>query len=209
LTSFSARKQAERSPLLRTYLLAALMIVLYLLPWVVNPAVSLTPNGYELAEWTSLHPVVRGTNPTLITSLLLRLPLVCIPLMIVFSTRRGILPILCVLTVSAGLLPPSLVQATNDPNSSQQVGLVIATLVIGAIGFSGTLRDARRWITAAIALVGVVACVIGLAQGIDLMQGFKLPAQVGLGGAALAVAFAIAAVAYAYDAATRKQTGQR
>lgn len=185
------------------------MLVLYLLPWIVNPAVSLTPNGYELAEWTSLHPTVRGANPPLVTSLLLRLPLVCIPLLVVFSTRRGVFPALILLIVSAGLLPPSLLQATSDPNSSQQAGLVIATVVIGALGFSGFLRDAHRWIAVGIALVGGIACVFGLAQGVDLMRGFNLPAQIGLGGAALAAVFGIATAGYAYTAATRKQTGQR
>ncbi len=193
---------------MRIYVIAALMIALYLLPWVVNPAASLTPNGYELAEWTSLHPAVRGANPPLVTSLLLRLPPVCTALLVAFTARRGVIPMLVVLVISAGLLPPELLQATNDPNSAQQGILALVTLIGSGIGFSGVLPKARRWIALVIALVGGVACVIGLVQGMDLMHGFNLPAQVGLGGVALALAFAIAA-AGAYNAATIKQTGQR
>lgn len=181
------------------------MVVLYLLPWVVNPAASLTPNGYELAEWTSLHPAVRGASPPLMTSLLLRLPLVCIALVVAFTTRRSIVAAMFVLVVSAGLLPPELLQATGNPNSTQQGALALITLIGGMVGVSEILPRTRRWVASAIAVVGGVACVVGLAQGVDLMRGFTLPAQIGIGGAVLAVVFAAAA----YDAATRKQTGQR
>ena len=190
---------------MRIYIVAALMVVLYLLPWVVNPAASLTPNGYELAEWMSLHPVVRGGNPPLLPSLLLRLPLVCVALLLAFTTRRSVIAAAIVFIVSAGLLPPELLQATGNPNSSQQGALAIITLIGGAIGISGVLPRFRHWIATVIAVMGAVCCILGLVQGIDLMRGFNLPAQIGFGGAALSVVFLVVA----YDAATRKQTGQR
>jgi hypothetical protein len=185
------------------------MFGLYLLPWVVNPEASLTPNGYELAEWTSLHPVVRGGNPPLVPSLLLRLPLVCIPLVVAFSARqRSPLAALLVLVVSAGLLPPELLQASGNANSSQQGVLALVTLIGGMIGVSGILPKVRRWIATGAALVGAIASVLGLAQGVDLMRGFNLPAEIGLGGVALATAFALTAAASVY-LITTKQTGQR
>ena len=180
------------------------MFALYLLPWVINPAASLTPNGYELAEWTSLHPAVRGASPPLMTSLLLRVPLVCIALAAAFTQRRGILPALIVLIVTAGLLPPELLQATGNPNSQQQGALALLTSIGGAIGLSGVLPRYRCWIAVAIGLAGAGASIVGLLQGVNLMRGFNLPAQIGLGGAALAVTFLIAAGGIAAN-----QTGQR
>ena len=55
-----------------------------------------------------------------------------------------------------------------------------------------------------IALVGAAASLFGLLQGVELMRDFELPAQIGLGGAALAAVFAIAA-----GGIVTKQTGQR
>lgn len=182
---------------MRIYALIALMFGLYLLPWVVNPAVSLTMNGYELAEWTSLHPVVQASNPPLLTSFLLRLPLVCIALLAAFTSSTSawtnrIIPGLIVLVVAAGMLPPELIQATDNPNSRQQGILALVTLIGGGIGLSGVLPRYRKWAAAGIAMVGAVASITGLAQGVELLRGFELPVQIGIGGAGLAAAFVIA-----------------
>jgi hypothetical protein len=189
---------------LRLYLAVALMFALYLLPWLVNPAVSLTPNGYELAEWTSLHPAVRGAEPPLLTSLLLRLPLVCLALVVAFTTRRGILPLIVVLGVVAALLPPELIQATDNPNSRQQGALALITLVGGLLGLSGVLRRFRRWVAVSAALVGALASSFGLLQSAELMRGFSLPAHAGIGGIALIAAFGVLVGILALN-----QTGQR
>ncbi len=202
-TTCSAAGNARKVICLRIYMIAALLLALYLLPWVVNPAASLTPNGYELAEWTSLHPAVRDAAPPLLTSLLLRLPLVCVALWVAFTTRRGILPALIVLIVTAGLLPPELIQATENPNSRQQGALALITLVGGMIGFSGVLPRFRQGVAMMIALVGAGASIIGLLQGMALMRGFELPAQVGAGGVLLVAGFV-----GALGAVRGKQTGQ-
>ena len=193
---------------MRIYALIALMFALYLLPWVVNPAVSLTMNGYELAEWTSLHPAVQGANPALLTSLLLRLPLVCIALLAAFTSRvdkwsSRIIPGLIVLVVTGGMLPPELIQATDNPNSRQQGALALVTLIGGGIGLSGILRRYRRWIAVGIALVGAAASVIGLVQAVELIHGFELPAQIGIGGVGLAIVFVVTAAGIVTN-----QTGQ-
>ena len=66
----------------RFWLLIGVMIAGYVLPWVINPGVSLTLGGYDLGEWTSLHEAVRGEQPALLTSFLLRLPLALIAMLI-------------------------------------------------------------------------------------------------------------------------------
>ena len=66
----------------RFWLLIGVMIACYVLPWVINPGVSLTLGGYDLGEWTSLHEAVRGEQPPLLTSFLLRLPLALIAMLV-------------------------------------------------------------------------------------------------------------------------------
>jgi len=174
----------------RIYLVIAVMLVFYAFPWVVNPAASLSPNAYDLAEWTSLHPVVRAETPMLLTSLLLRLPLACLALLIAFRARRSWFSVIVVLLIGAALMPPlEIIKAMGDPNYDQQAALAVITLIGGAIGLSGILPRARRWVAAGIGLVGAVASVIGLLQGYSLMRDFQLPTQIGLGGVALALTF--------------------
>lgn len=170
------------------------MLVLYLFPWLVNPSVSLSPNGYDLAEWASLNLAVRDATPALLTSLLLRLPLTCLALLVAFTIRRNLLPVLIVLIAAAALLPPpEFVKALDDPNYRQQAALALFTLLGGSVGLSGLLPRARHWIAAGIGLVGALASLIGLIQSNDLMRGLQLPTQFGLGGILLAVMFMLVA----------------
>lgn len=171
----------------------ALMLGLYTLPWLVNPAASLSPNAYDLAEWASLHPAARVETPMLLTSLLLRLPLVCLALLVTFSTRRGVVPALLVLLVAIALLPPEIVPLTDNPNSRQQFLLAVMTLVGGGVGLSEILPRTRHWIAVAVALIGAGASLFGLMQSYALMQGFELPTQVGLGGVAVLIGFVVLA----------------
>ncbi len=169
------------------------MLLLYVLPWLVNPGASLSPNAYDLAEWASLHPLVHAQTPALLTSLLLRLPLACLALLIAFSTRRNLISALIVIVIATALLPPELILPTSDPNSQQMQLLAVITLVGGMIGVSGVLPRLRAWIAVAVALIGAAAGAIGVMQSYDLMHGFNLPTQIGLGGVALTIAFVLVA----------------
>jgi hypothetical protein len=176
---------------LRFYLLIGLMVVLYAMPWLVNPAASLTPNAYDLAEWASLHPAVHAQTPTLLTSLLLRLPLACFALLAAFTTKRSWFAVLVILLITIALLPPpEFIKMLDSPNYSQQMLLAGLTLIGCAVGMGNALPSAqRRWIAAGIALVGAFVSVIGLVQAYDLMRGFELPTQIGLCGVALGLVF--------------------
>lgn len=183
---------------MRMYLAAALLLIVYLFPWVVNPSVSLTANAYDLAAWASVHPAVQAETPTLLTCLLLRLPLACIGLLVAFGARRSALSALVTLVVVAALLPPlEFVHDTGNPNDRQQAALALLTLIGGGIGVSGMLPRYRGWIAAGIALTGAAASALGLPRGYELMRGFGLATQIGAGGVGLALAFAVIAVALA------------
>ncbi len=182
------------------YAALALMLVCYALPLVVNSSAALSLNAYDLAEWASLHPAVRAQTPALLTTLLLRLPLVCMALLIAFGTRRGLAPALVVLVIAAALLPPEIVPFLSDnPNSRQQSALALIALLGGAAGLSGILPRQRRFIAAGIALIGAAASVIGAIQGNNLMRGFGLPSQIGWGGIALVLLFGLTALLLGYE----------
>ncbi|HVU11294.1 MAG TPA: hypothetical protein VHD90_08450 [Phototrophicaceae bacterium] len=188
------------------YIAVALMLVLYVFPWLVNPSASLSPNAYDLAEWASLHPLVHAQTPALLTPLLLRLPLACLALLIAFSTqRRNLISALIVIVLAVALLPPELILPTSDPNSQQMQLLAAITLVGGLIGVSGILPRLRAWIAVAVALIGAAAGALGVAQSYALMRGFNLPMQIGMGGVALTIAFVLVAGTLAVS---RYQKGQ-
>src|SRR5258706_5695618 len=50
-------------------------LLAYYLPWVYHKTAALTANGYDLAEWVSIHPAVRNGNPPLLAPFLLRVVL--------------------------------------------------------------------------------------------------------------------------------------
>ncbi|MFN8448358.1 MAG: hypothetical protein U0521_07145 [Anaerolineae bacterium] len=180
---------------MRNYLAAALLLIVYLFPWVVNPSASLTANAYDLAAWASVHPAVQAETPTLLTCLLLRLPLACIALLVAFGARRSALSALVVLVAVAALLPPlEFIHDTGNPNYRQQAALALLTLLAGGIGVSGILPRYRGWIAVGIALVGAASSALGLLRGYELMRGFGLETQIGVGGVGLALAFAVIAV---------------
>lgn len=198
----SARNFSSAREPMRLWLVVLVVAAVgcYLLPWLVNPAASLSPNGYDLAEWTSL---VAAQTPPLLTTLLLRLPLVCIALIAAFRARRSLLAGLIVLLTAAALLPPEIIPLTGNPNSIQQGALALVTLIGGIVGWIGVLPRYRRGIAAVIALVGAGASLVGVAQAYQLMRNFQLPTEFGIGGAALAVVFVIAAVVVQFDKPNR------
>lgn len=170
-------------------------LIAYAIPWLVNPGVSLSPNAYDLAEWASIHPAMRLTAPPLLTSFLLRLPLVCLALLFAYyAVYRGTskwIAILCVLLIAFALLPPLefFTSPNSDINYQQQVILVIVTLIGGAIAVSGVAQRVYSPLVFICALVGTTACILGLAQGYDLMSYYNVPVRVGMGGVTLSASF--------------------
>lgn len=194
---------------LTTAFAALLMLVLYTLPWLVNPGVSLTPGAYDLAEWASLHPAVRAETPALLTSFLLRLPLACVALLIAFSARgKRLVPALAVLLIAAALLPPlEFVRALGDANYQQQFALALITLVGSAIGLSRVLARWHRAIMLAVTITGAAASALGLFNAYQLMRGFDLPVQIGFGGVMLALTFAVLAASLPLRGASARPEG--
>ena len=197
-----APHDAPSVPIWPLAVLFVLALVAYTLPWIAGSGVGLTFGGYDLAEWTSLHPAVHAQTPPFLTTLLLRLPAACAALALVFAgcqdmsrPRRWLLGAVTVLTAVA-LLPPFeiLTVAREDPNYRQQALLAAVTLVAGLIGASGWARRAGRWIGLALAVLAGAAAVAGLALGYELLAAFKLSVRLGVGGPLFVVLCALMAL---------------
>lgn len=183
------------------------LLVAYLLPWVINPGASLSPGGYDLAEWATIHPAAMGENPPLLTGLLLRLPLLCAALAFAFwlqpSTTNRVIGAVIVILMGIALLPPF--EFLDDPgnwNYRQQIALAVVTVIGGLFGVTGWLRSVRPIIGVFAALMGAAACMLGLSSVFSLMQTFNLPVSIGAGAIFTTVVFLV-------GVAIQTQTGQR
>jgi hypothetical protein len=178
----------------RLWLLFLLILTVYLLPWVVSPGVSLSPSGYDLAEWASIHPAAMSENPPLLTPLLLRLPLVSAALSLAYGlrldNRNRVLGAAAVVLMSLALLPPfEIVDDRENWNYRQQLLLAVAVLAGSPFGLTGWLGRFRRGISAVAAIMGLAASLFGLSRAFQWMQDFGLPASIGAGGLLTAVLF--------------------
>lgn len=172
-------------------------LIAYLLPWIVNPSIGLTFGGYDLAEWSSLHPSVRAAGLT--TSLLLRLPPVLFVLMFAllagnrrFSAEWWGVGIIVGLVAVASLPPLEFFTIfRDDPNYQQQTQLAVITLAGGIIALSGLLKRVIWPLLAVMGIVGAGVSGAGMTQGYRLMTDLHLPTTLGIGGFATAAAFSL------------------
>jgi hypothetical protein len=166
--------------------LCILGIVAYFIPWLINPGNGLSFGAYDLAEWASLHPAIRGGNPPFLASLLLRLSLACFGLVIattLWKQKRG-WHIVFIFLVGIALLPPIefFTLYRDDPNYQQQFALAVITVLVGV---SSLALRSPKWTSAlgiVCAVVSGISSLLGLIQTYDLMRGFALVTQVGSGG---------------------------
>ena len=183
-------------------LLIAFAVIGYFLPWVLTPASSLSLGAYDLAEWSSLHPIIRQTIPFLWTALALRIPLAILGILLAAyvnkSFHRPSITIICILVTAIALLPPLEFFTTyrDDPNYRQQFVIALLTLAIGIPAAIAQPKTLRTRLIAILSVLGALASAIGLYQEQILMQGFDLHTAIGPGGVTTSVA--LAAIAYLY-----------
>ena len=156
-----------------TLILLLLAFAGYLLPWIIAPNAAMTLNAFDLAEWTSLHPIQQHqAMPPLIAPLLLRaqLPIIAAIITLWFSEGKArFLALLFVVLLAVAQVPPlEFLQNTADPNYRQQSALAIATIIL-SIGLrlipSAQLRS---FVTIVIAAAGIVTSLLGQSQALEL-----------------------------------------
>jgi hypothetical protein len=180
----------QNAPIL--LLLIVLGVLGYLLPWVITPSNSLSIGAYDLAEWTSLHPIVRQTLPFLWTTLLLRLPLAILGVLLasyVGSAFSRLVGFGIIVLTAIALLPPIEFFTTyrDDSNYQQQFVLTVLVLIIGSLLVGWQNKYLQRILPVLLSLLGCLSALVGLVQGYGLLRGFDLPTSIGYGGLITAV----------------------
>jgi hypothetical protein len=190
----------------------------YYLPWISNGAAALSFNAYDLAEWVSLHPAVRGGSIPLLAPFFLRSVLGGLALL--FGLRAlqsgvrwqqvvyGLLAVCLAIT----LLPPLdfLRGGWNDPNYRQQFALTIATL----IGLGALVAIARRkpfwlrWLEVGIGIVIILSAVIGFILAQNVVSSLRIAAPLGIGLPILVIGVGLSIIA-AWQSARSTKTSER
>lgn len=169
-----------------------LAVVACFLPWLWHPAAALSPQVFDLAEWTSLMPEIRNGPVVLLPSLLLRgsvaLLAVAIWLMAISQQNRRHVDYLqatvaiCLVVI---LLPPAdfYLTARNDSNYRQQFWIALAALGIIVVAVTSRSRLAT-WLPrmAAVTLVvGAICAIAGLITSTSLSRILGVSMRLGAG----------------------------
>jgi len=165
-------------------------LVAYTLPWVVGGGASVSFGAFDLAEWASLHPTNRAMSPILLTSFLLRFPLVCMAWAVAFNAPPqpfwsfgwwGYALICLILAILS--TPPLEFITTNrdDINYLQQAGLTLLTLIGSGIGLSGIMTPIRGYISLGACAIGMITSIWGASLGYVLLTEFQISVTIGIG----------------------------
>jgi hypothetical protein len=191
----------------RQLVLVALLVapVGYYLPWISNAAAALSFNAYDLAEWVSLHPAVRGGGFPLLAPFLLRSVLGGLALLFGLRALRievrwqqvgwGMLALCLAIT----LLPPLdfFRGGWDDPNYRQQFALTIGTLV-GSVPLFAIARRKPKWLgrfEAGIGILIVLNAMIGFVLAQDVVRSLRISAPLGIGLPVLVIAVGLSIIA--------------
>lgn len=165
-------------------LLIALLVGL-LLPWLVAPAAGMTLNAYDLAEWASLHPAQRSSNPPLVVPLLLRVQLLILCALTGLVARgkmqKQVAALVIVALAIAQLPPIEFVNDIGNLNYRQQFGLALGGMVLG---IAALLWKNRRWqpiFVAGFSLVGALTAIGGARLALDVYASLASGGGMGLG----------------------------
>ncbi len=152
------------------------------LPWVATTGAAFSSNLYDLAEWTSLHPAVRGGNPPLLATLLLRLvpALIAVGLAVYVKQTRHLTGVLALL-IGVGLLPPFefFRGQFGDPNYRQQFVIAVVTCISVLIAW---WRAPQRLVPLT-AVLGIVCSLGGAVFGLNALSSLGLHVAPGPGSA--------------------------
>ena len=202
-------------PLRKNRLLLSLLLLGllgYLLPWAVASSAPMTLNAFDLAEWTSLYPAQRHTDPPLLAPLLLRAQLVILTVIFALtaSGRPGkAITAAAVLLLALAQLPPfEYVYDIANLNYRQQFGLALVSLIGGLLATLASKRRLARILLIGLAAVGIVSVYAGVSQAFDVLRQLQVIASVGLGPWLLIASYAgIAATVLLVARSSAAKTG--
>jgi len=160
----------------------ALGLLACFLPWANGAGAALALNAWDLAEWSSLHPLSRSAAPTLGASFGLRaLPLFLLALALWRAGLPTPLRAGLTLVVAIALLPPPEFFRSDlaDANYRQQLVIAAGALFIG-LG-SGWRMTWSTWLHALLAAMALAVAWLSLSAALDLQRNLGLEAGAGIG----------------------------
>lgn len=186
-------------------IIAVCGVVAVHMPWHVHDVAAFSNNAFDLAEFVSLHPTAQAENPALLSSILLRLPLVLLPIILTLIANRlrdersrwiwrGV-----ALLVALRLNPPvDFYRGPGDVSlNERQLGyMMIAAivLVIVAIASHRWLMRYELQLAAALWLIIVVVSIEGWRRATNIVESLQI--EVGIGaGIILIVVLALLSIA--------------
>jgi hypothetical protein len=162
------------------------------IPWHVHEVAAFSLNAFDLAEWVSLHPTTRAENPPLLSSILLRLPLVLLGLSIALSANflrderlRWIWRLAALLVVLRLNPPIDFYRSPNGVSLNEQhlayltfagIGLVLVIIAIG--------RRVRPFYFPLMTIIWIVIVVVsweGLLRATRTIESLQIDVDYGAG----------------------------
>jgi hypothetical protein len=189
--SHSDPQPTSQKPLWGILLSVLLALIAYHMPWHVHPAAAFSNNAFDLAEAASLHPTVRAESPTLLTALMLRLPLIGLALMATLTANqliderwrwiwRGI-AVLIVLRLNP---PIGFYPFNGGSENDQQLGM----LMFGGLILVGSAILTSRWgrplyhpLMIVLASAIIMISINGYNRATDVMESLALQLSTGAG----------------------------
>lgn len=168
--------------LIKLLLLMCILLALSL-PWLVHYTAGMTLNAYDLAEWTTLTPAQRQTNPPLQAALLIRaqIPLFMTLCALVFQRHRLMIGVL-ILGILAQLPPLEFFTQLNDINYQQQYLLAIASGISVGVGiYAAKYSVLKNAMIAIVCILGIASTVAGTQLALVILEQFQMDVVVGLG----------------------------
>ena len=172
-------------------LLLIVALVGYFLPWYTHETAGFTMNGWDIAEWSSLHPAVRSESPAMLTSLLLRLPHVVIAFGLAILANclqdgriRWIVRI-GAMAWAIRMMPPwdFLTSASDDLNYRQMAMLTGVGLVsvLVAIGLGRSFQRLQVLVMVGVLIIAGGSGLSGVSRVGNFLDGFEIDVTVGVG----------------------------
>lgn len=178
------RDRPVSHPLVPFSLLLALLVGL-LLPWLLAPTAAMTLNAYDLAEWASLHPAQRASNPPLVLPWLLRAQLMILCALAGVVAQRRLqkrVAALVIVALAVAQLPPiEFVNDIGNLNYRQQFGLALASLGLGIAALRWINRHWQPTAIAGFGLVGALTTLAGATLALDVFASLASGGSAGLG----------------------------
>ncbi len=146
----------------------------YLLPWIVAPASSMSLNAFDLAEWTSLHPLQRSSTIPLLAALQLRLHLLILAAIFTWVSKDilpgAIVAAVVLLAAAAQLPPPEFVGQLSDGNFRQQFALACASAILPLLMWRLDHARLKLRLTMSLAALGIAIALAGQKQADTLYR---------------------------------------